>query len=112
MPNTGPEAGHGLDFVKTYEMAAKHFYDRGGVAGRPLGMVVLDTQAKSELAINRANKLIDVDKVPVFITSWSSVAKAVARIANRNGVLELNKGANSPGIAPPGDYVYTTFPLA
>ena len=75
-------------------------------------MIVLDTQGKPELAINGANKLIDVDKVPVFITAWSSVVKAVAPIANRNGVLELNKGANSPGIAPPGDYVYTTFPLA
>jgi len=112
MPTTGPEAGYGLDFVKTYEMAVKDINDNGGVSGRPLEMIVLDTQAKPELAINAANKLIDVDKVPVIITAWSSVVKAVAPIANRNAVLELNMGANSPDIANLGEYVYTVFPLA
>jgi branched-chain amino acid transport system substrate-binding protein len=112
MPTTGPEAGYGLDFVKTYEMAVKDINDNGGVAGRKLEMLVLDTQAKPELAINAANKLIDVDKIAVIITAWSSVVKAVAPIANRNSVLELNMGANSPDIANLGDYVYTVFPLA
>jgi branched-chain amino acid transport system substrate-binding protein len=112
MPTTGPEAGYGLDFVKTYEMAVKDINDNGGVAGRPLEMIVLDTQAKPELAINAANKLIDVDKVGVIITAWSSVVKAVAPIANRTATLELNMGANSPDIANLGEYVYTVFPLA
>ncbi len=99
MPTTGPEAGYGLDFVKTYEMAVKDINDNGGVAGRPLEMIVLDTQAKPELAINAANKLIDVNKIAVIITAWSSVVKAVAPIANRTATLELNMGANSPDIA-------------
>jgi branched-chain amino acid transport system substrate-binding protein len=112
MPTTGPEAGYGRDFVKTYEMAVKDINDNGGVAGRPLEMIVLDTQAKPELAINAANKLIDVDKVGVIITAWSSVVKALAPIANRTATLELNMGANSPDIANLGEYVYTVFPLA
>jgi branched-chain amino acid transport system substrate-binding protein len=112
MPTTGPEAGYGQDFVKTYEMAIKDINDNGGVAGRPLEMIVLDTQAKPELAINAANKLIDVDKIGVIITAWSSVVKAVAPIANRTTTLELNMGANSPDIANLGEYVYTVFPLA
>jgi branched-chain amino acid transport system substrate-binding protein len=112
MPTTGPEAGYGLDFVKTYEMAVKDINDRGGVAGRPLEMIVLDTQAKPEIAINAANKLVDVDKVGVIVAAWSSVVKAIAPIANRTSTLELNMGANSPDIATLGDYVYTVFPLA
>ncbi|MDQ2763532.1 MAG: ABC transporter substrate-binding protein [Pseudomonadota bacterium] len=112
MPTTGPEAGYGLDFVKTYEMAVKDINDKGGVNGRPLEMLVLDTQAKPELAINAANKLIDVDRIPLIITAWSSVVKAVAPIANRTSTLELNMGANSPDIAHLGEYVYTVFPLA
>jgi branched-chain amino acid transport system substrate-binding protein len=112
MPMTGPEAGYGLDFVKTYEMAVKEINDKGGVAGRKLEMIVLDTQAKPELAINGANKLVDVDKVPVMVTAWSSVVKAVAPVGNRAKVLQLNMGANSPEIANLGDYVYTVFPLA
>lgn len=112
MPTTGPEAGYGLDFVKTYEMVVKDINDNGGVSGRPLQMLVLDTQAKPELAINAANKLIDVDKVPLIVAAWSSVVKAVAPICNRNATLELNMGANSPDIANLGDYVYSVFPLA
>jgi branched-chain amino acid transport system substrate-binding protein len=112
MPTTGPEAGYGLDFVKTYEMAVKDINDKGGVAGKPLEMIVLDTQAKPELAINAANRLIDVDKVSVLMTAWSSVVKAVAPIANRTATLELNMGANSPDIAELGEYVYSVFPLA
>ena len=112
MPTTGPEAGYGLDFVKTYEMAVKDINDKGGIAGKPLEMIVLDTQAKPELAINAANRLIDVDKVSVLMTAWSSVVKAVAPIANRTATLELNMGANSPDIAELGEYVYSVFPLA
>lgn len=112
MPTTGPEAGYGLDFVKTYEMAVKDINDKGGVNGHPLEMLVLDTQAKPEIAISAANKLIEVDKVPLIITAWSSVVKAAAPIGNRTKTLELNMGANSPDIANLGDYVYTVFPLA
>ena len=38
--------------------------------------------------------------------------KAVAPIANREKVLLLSIGANSPQLAQMGDYVYTSFPLA
>jgi branched-chain amino acid transport system substrate-binding protein len=112
MPTTGPEAGYGLDFVKTYEMAVKDINDKGGVNGHPLEMLVLDTQAKPELAISAATKLIEVDKVPLIVTAWSSVVKAGAPIGNRTKTLELNMGANSPDIANLGDYVYSVFPLA
>lgn len=112
MPTTGPEAGYGLDFVKTYEMAVKDINDRGGVGGHPLEMLVLDTQAKPEIAINAATKLIDVDRVPLMIVAWSSVVKALGPIANRTKTLALNMGANSPEIANLGDFVYTVFPLA
>ena len=42
MPTTGPEAGYGLDFVKTYEMAVKEINANGGANGHPLEAVVLD----------------------------------------------------------------------
>ena len=75
-------------------------------------MIVLDTQADPQVGIKAVNRLVSVEKVPVFITAWSSVVRAVAPIANDNKVVELSIGANSPDIAKLGDYVYTTFPLA
>src|SRR5205085_8661516 len=84
----------------------------GGVGGKKLEMIVLDTQADPQLGIQMTNRLVSVEKVPVFITAWSGVVKAVAPIANDNRVVELSIGASSPDVAKLGDYVYTTFPLA
>jgi branched-chain amino acid transport system substrate-binding protein len=112
MPLTGSQALYGQDQVKAAEWAVAEINKAGGVNGKKLEMIVLDTQADPQLGIQMANRLVSVEKVPVFITAWSGVVKAVAPIANDNKVVELSIGANSPDVAKLGDYVYTTFPLA
>lgn len=112
MPLTGGQALYGNDQVKAAQWAVDEINAKGGVNGKKLEMIVLDTQADPQVGIQSVNRLVSVDKVPVFITAWSGVVKAVAPIANDNKVVELSVGANSPDIAKLGDYVYTTFPLA
>ena len=112
MPLTGSQAGFGADFVVSMKQAVKDINDAGGVGGRPLEMVVQDTQADPALGINAMNKMITVDKLPVVLTAWSAVVKAQAPGANREKTLLLNTSANAPEIATLGDYVYTLFPLA
>jgi branched-chain amino acid transport system substrate-binding protein len=112
MPLTGSQALFGADQAKAAQWAVEDINAKGGIDGHPLELVLLDTQADPRLGINAVNRLINVDKVPVFVTAWSAVVKAVAPIANRSKVLELSVGANSPDIAKLGDYVYTTYPLA
>ena len=112
MPLTGSQSSYGKDQIKAAEWAVEDINAKGGVNGKKLEMIVMDTQADPTIGINAVNKLINVDKVPVFITAWSAVVKAVAPIANREKVLELSIGANAPEISKLGDYVYTAFPLA
>jgi branched-chain amino acid transport system substrate-binding protein len=112
MPLTGSQALYGQDQVKAAEWAVAEINKAGGVNGKKIEMIVLDTQADPQLGIQMINRLVSVEKVPVFITAWSSVVKAVAPIANDNRVVELSIGAASPDVAKLGDYVYTTFPLA
>jgi branched-chain amino acid transport system substrate-binding protein len=112
LPLTGSQAGYGVDFVTGMRQALKDINDAGGVEGRSLELVVLDTQADPALGINAMNRLITVDKVPVVLTAWSAVVKAQAPGANREKTLMLNIGANAPEIAKLGDFVYTLFPLA
>jgi len=111
-PLTGSQAGFGADFVTAMRMAQKDINDQGGINGRPLELVVIDTQAQPQLGINAVTRLATVDKAGVFITAWSAVVKAQAPVANREKILQLSVGANSPDIARLGDYVYTLFPLA
>ncbi|MBV7484584.1 ABC transporter substrate-binding protein [Bordetella sp. BOR01] len=112
MPLTGSQALFGADQAKAAQWAVQDINAKGGVDGHPLEMILLDTQADPRLGINAVNRLVNVDKVPVFGTAWSAVVKAVAPIANRSEVLGLSVGANSPEIAKLGDYIYTTYPLA
>ena len=112
MPLSGSQALYGSDQVKAAQWAVEDINAKGGINGKKLEMIMLDTQADPQVGINAVNRLVSVEKVPVFITAWSSVVRAVAPIANDNKVVELSIGANSPDIAKLGDYVYTTFPLA
>lgn len=112
MPLTGSQALFGADQAKAAQWAVEDINAKGGIDGHKLEMILLDTQADPRLGINAVNRLVNVDKVPVFGTAWSAVVKAVAPIANRSEVLALSVGANSPEIAKLGDYVYTTYPLA
>ena len=112
MPLTGGQALYGNDQVKAAQWAVDEINKKGGVNGKKLEMVLLDTQADPQVGIQAVNRLVSVEKVPVFVTAWSGVVKAVAPIANDNKVVELSVGAASPDIAKLGDYVYTTFPLA
>jgi branched-chain amino acid transport system substrate-binding protein len=112
MPQTGSQALFGIDQVQACLWGVEDINAKGGVNGRPLEAVVLDSQADPKLGISMATRLATVEKVPVFIVGWSSVVSAVAPVANRYKVLSLSVGAKSTKIAQLGDYTYTAFPLA
>ncbi len=46
MPLTGSQAGYGNDFIIGMRQALKDVNDAGGINGRPLELVVIDTQAE------------------------------------------------------------------
>lgn len=112
MPITGRSALYGNDQVKVAGWAVDAINKAGGINGKKLEMIVLDTQADSQIGIQAATRLATVEKVSVFVTAWSNVVKAIAPVANDTKTLAISIGANSPTIANLGDYVYTAFPLA
>lgn len=112
LPLTGSQAGYGVDFATGMRQAVKDINDAGGVAGRPLELIVLDTQADPALGINAMNRLINVDKVSTILTAWSAVVKAQSPGATRDKTLLLNIGANAPELARLGGFLYQVFPLA
>lgn len=111
-PLTGPSAIFGLDQMQAVRWSVDDINAAGGINGRKLEAIIVDHQAKPDVGIAVVTRLIQVDKVPAFITAFSNVVKAVAPVANREKTLMLSVGANSPDIKNLGEYVYTTFPLA
>src|SRR6476661_8549966 len=69
MPLTGSQALFGADQAKAAQWAVQDINAKGGIEGHPLEMVLLDTQADPRVAINAVNRLINVEKVPVFGTA-------------------------------------------
>lgn len=112
MPLSGGQATYGQDQVKAAEWAVAEINQKGGVNGKKLEMLVLDTRADPQAGIQAANRLVSVEKVPAFVSAWSSVVKAIAPVSNDSKVVQLSVGANSADIAKLGEYTYTTFPLA
>ena len=112
MPLSGSQALYGQDQVKAAQWGVAEINAKGGINGKKLEMIILDTSADPQAGIQAVNRLVSVEKVPVFITAWSSVVKAVAPIANDNKVTELSVGANSADIAKLGDYNHRLHDLS
>ena len=112
LPLSGSQALYGQDQVKAAEWGVAEINAAGGVNGRMLEMIILDTQADPQLGIQAAQRLISVDKVPAMVTGFSAVVKAIAPVADDGKTVQLSVGANSPAVAHLGDYTYTTFPLS
>jgi branched-chain amino acid transport system substrate-binding protein len=112
LPTTGVNAAAGSDQVLALQWAVDDVNAAGGANGRPLKLLVVDTQANPKIGIDMVTQLVSIDKVPLIVIAYSGVVAATAPIANRTQTLMLVTGANSPRIATMGDYVYTTYPLA
>ena len=78
MPLSGSQALYGQDQVKAAQWGVAEINAKGGINGKKLEMIILDTRADPQAGIQAVNRLVSVEKVPVFITAWSSVVKAVA----------------------------------
>src|ERR1043165_3968619 len=58
MPLTGSQALYGQDQVKAAEWAVAEINKAGGINGKKLEMIVLDTQGDPQLGIQAANRLV------------------------------------------------------
>ena len=112
LPITGVNAAAGSDQVLALQWAVDDVNVKGGANGRPLKLVVVDTQANPKIGIDVVTQLVSIDKVPLVVIAYSGVVAATAPVANRSKTLMLVSGANSPRISTLGDYIYTTYPLA
>ena len=59
MPMTGGQALFGADLVQAALWAVEDINAKGGIKGRPLEAIVVDTQAEPKLGISMATRLAD-----------------------------------------------------
>lgn len=110
-----PLSGHTAAFGEMYRSAtslAVEHINADGILQKPLQVTFEDSQAQAQTAVVAMNKLVRVTQVPVVLTGFSSVSKAIAPLGERSEVLVINGGASSPDLAGLSPYFYNVIPLA
>jgi len=90
---TGPGAFYGQVMSRGAQLAVDQINKAGGIGGRRLQILVEDHKSgDADAAVTGARKLLDVDKVPVILTSYSAPTLAIQPLAVEKKVLLLNGG--------------------
>ena len=113
---SGQYANSGDSDKRGVIMAIAEMNAKGGVLGRPIKYVHMDTETTPATGSRIAERMIKQDKVAFIIGGVSSgVANAVSQVAQKYGVIYLNTNSSSPSEAgencrplvlskmPPGD---------
>ncbi len=84
---TGSQAAFGEAHRNGYAIALDEINSKGGVLGKKLELDTYDDQSKPEQAVQGVSKLVDQDRVPVLLGSYSSEStKAIIPAVNQRQV--------------------------
>jgi branched-chain amino acid transport system substrate-binding protein len=106
---TGPGESYGTVANQAKQMAADEINAAGGIDGRPLELVVEDSQCSAQGAVAAYRKLTGVDGIRIILgTSCSGAMLGATPLAEADGVVLFSGLASNPDIADAGDYIFRT----
>jgi len=99
-PLTGTYAITGRNELHGMELAVEEINAKGGILGRPAKLVVEDsTSGDAGVAVQKAHKLIDRDKVHFLIGNVNSgLTEAISQVAYAKGVFMMDPGGHADPI--------------
>jgi branched-chain amino acid transport system substrate-binding protein len=104
---TGGTAHFGQDTDKAIRLLVQEVNRSGGVNGRQIKLVTLDTRGDSAEAANAVSRLIDVEKVVAVIGEVaSSLSLAGGRVAQRRKIPMISPSSTNPKVTEVGDYIF------
>lgn len=108
---TGPSSTGGTRVVAGAQIAVDIINQLGGIAGRPVELLVEDTESNPKAGMDAVHKLIDTQKVPVVLgENGSAVTLPTAIYSNSKGVVQVNIAATAMGLRKVGPYVFSMMP--
>ena len=88
---TGDLGAYGGSMSDAMKLAAKQINDNGGLLGKKLVLLVEDDQTNNVAAVDAANKLVKVDRVPVIVgDTGSGQSMSIIDITTNSGVLQIS----------------------
>lgn len=106
-PITGNYAEFGENFKYAVQMAADEINSRGGIRGRKVEVVVMDSKGDPKEAVLIAQKFVQDKEILAAIGDFTSTASlAAAPVYERYGLVQLSPTASHPDFAPSGEYMF------
>jgi branched-chain amino acid transport system substrate-binding protein len=110
---TGAGAFYGKVMSQGAQLAMDELNAKGGIDGVKFELVVEDHKSgQPKEAVSAINKLVNIDKAPFVLTSYSSPTLAIIPIANEHKVLLLNGGGVSPKLVNASPFLFHNRVLA
>jgi branched-chain amino acid transport system substrate-binding protein len=110
LPLTGSGASYGVWMKGGVEIATEEINAGGGIGGRKLEVVFEDHAADASKAVNAMRRLVEVEKIPFTLTSYSAPTLAIQPIGAQHKVVMMNGGGQSDNLANK-DYLYNNIPV-
>jgi branched-chain amino acid transport system substrate-binding protein len=107
VPLTKKGASYGVQSRAATEVAVEEINAKGGIGGRKLKMITLDTEGDNALGIQLARQLIDKHQVvAIHGPQWSAVSEAVFPICERSKILCFSPTSTKPGVSAPYSWAF------
>lgn len=110
-PLAGDAANIGQNSKAAVEIAVEEINNAGGVKGRKIEVIYEDGACEGKTASNAANKLININKVPVILGgACSGETSAFTGAAEQSKTVVLSYCSSAPAISNAGDYIFRDYP--
>ena len=100
------DIGAAVERQQSFELAMKHVNEGGGVLGRPVEWVVVDSTLDPEAAVSEARRLVDEEGIHALVgpsTSATSL-QVVERVTGPGGIPTISPSATSPLLTDAADH--------
>ncbi len=106
-PITGNYAEYGENFKYATQMAADKINAGGGIRGKKVELVIMDSKGDPKEAALIAQNFVQNKDILAEVGEFSSTAcLAAAPIYERNGLVQLSPTASHPDFAKSGEYMF------
>lgn len=102
MPLTKKGASYGVPQKASLEIAVDEINAKGGIQGKKVRAIIMDTEGNEAVGVQAAQKLIQRDKVLAIVgPAWSAVTEAVFPVCKREKIPCFSPTSTKPGISEP-----------
>jgi branched-chain amino acid transport system substrate-binding protein len=105
-PMTGPGATFGTFFSQGSLLALEEINAAGGVKGKKLELVIEDNKVDPATGVAIYRKLVEVDKVPIVLITFTNVGLAQLPIADETRTVAFTAAMITPGLSEKSEWVF------